>query len=208
MKRFYNLSRVTSLSLFLIIILEVQSIKVTSLQPSVQIKFGANQAPQVTFSGDPKPQNQSTLQGNHIEPSTISLKQSVIETLSNSIENLLNEIQGIKSKLEQEKSEQGHKYRIHFQEMKMPSKGKEAKIKHNIDTNQLYSVNVNIINRTSSMTIFRSQYELIDQKLLFSWYVDNDYFYLIHPLNTSNKDSLFVSGADVRITYILKNGEN
>jgi hypothetical protein len=75
----------------------------------------------------------------------------------------------------------------HFKylEVKMPQKGKELKIKHNLNVNDIINVNVIIINKTSQNFILRSQVDLISQKALYNWYIDKTHLVLIRPNNVN-----------------------
>lgn len=68
-------------------------------------------------------------------------------------------------------------------EVQMPAKGKELRINHGLDVNNIISVNVIIINGSGVNQILRSQVDLISQKVLYNWYVDKEHFVLIHPNN-------------------------
>ena len=65
----------------------------------------------------------------------------------------------------------------------MPPKGKELKIKHELNAKDILSVNVMIVNQTSQNFIMRSQVDLMSQKVLYNWYLDKDNFVLIRPNN-------------------------
>lgn len=65
----------------------------------------------------------------------------------------------------------------------MPSRGHEIKIKHNFNINDIYSVNVIVLNGPKNNKIIRSQVDLITQKALYNWYVDKNNFVLIRPNN-------------------------
>jgi hypothetical protein len=67
----------------------------------------------------------------------------------------------------------------------MPIKGQEIKIKHNLNIDVIYSVNVIVLNGPKNNKIIRSQVDLISQKALYNWYVDKNYFVLIRPNNVS-----------------------
>lgn len=67
----------------------------------------------------------------------------------------------------------------------MPPKGKELKIKHDLNADNIISVNVIVVNGNSNSQIIRSQVDLISQKVLYNWYVDNHNFVLIRPNNVS-----------------------
>ena len=71
----------------------------------------------------------------------------------------------------------------HFKylEVKMPQKGKELKIKHNLNAEDIISVNVIVLNQSSQNLILRSQVDLISQKALYNWYLDRTYLVLIRP---------------------------
>lgn len=93
----------------------------------------------------------------------------------------------------------------------MPSRGQEVKIKHNFDVNDIYGVNVIVLNGPKNNKIIRSQVDLISQKVLYNWYVEKDNFVLIRPNNVmiplfqlDFKDNLFLDGAKLRITFTLK----
>lgn len=72
-------------------------------------------------------------------------------------------------------------------EVKMPQKGKELKIQHNLNTENIISVNVIVVNGSSKNLILRSQVDLISQKVLYNWYIDKDHFVLIRPNNVKIK---------------------
>jgi hypothetical protein len=82
-----------------------------------------------------------------------------------------------------EKKDKGPHFK--YLEVKMPQKGKELKIKHNLKVQDIISVNVMVVNQTSQNMIMRSQVDLISQKALYNWYVDKDFFVLIRPNNVS-----------------------
>ncbi len=65
----------------------------------------------------------------------------------------------------------------------MPEKGKEVKLKHELNVDDIIGVNVIIINGTTNSLIIRSQVDLISQKVLYNWYVDKENFVLIRPNN-------------------------
>jgi hypothetical protein len=65
----------------------------------------------------------------------------------------------------------------------MPPKGKELKIKHELNAKDILSVNVMIVNQTSQNFIMRSQVDLMSQKVLYNWYLDKENFVLIRPNN-------------------------
>lgn len=67
----------------------------------------------------------------------------------------------------------------------MPEKGKEIKIKHNLNVNDIISVNVIVLNGTQNSVIIRSQVDLISQKVLYNWYIDKENFVLIRPNNVN-----------------------
>lgn len=73
----------------------------------------------------------------------------------------------------------------HFKylEVKMPKRGKEIKIKHNLIVEDIISVNVIVLNKTTQNTILRSQVDLISQKALYNWYLDKTYLVIIRPNN-------------------------
>jgi hypothetical protein len=75
----------------------------------------------------------------------------------------------------------------HFKylEVKMPQKGKELKIQHNINVEDIISVNVVVLNKTSQNFILRSQVDLISQKALYNWYIDRSYLVVIRPNNVN-----------------------
>jgi glutathione peroxidase-family protein len=83
-----------------------------------------------------------------------------------------------------EKKEAGPHFK--YLEVKMPPKGQELKIKHNLKVDDIIGVNVMIVNKTSQNMIMRSQVDLISQKVLYNWYVDKDFFVLIRPNNVRN----------------------
>jgi hypothetical protein len=68
-------------------------------------------------------------------------------------------------------------------EVKMPEKGKEIKIKHKLNVNDIINVNVIIVNGNPNNLIIRSQVDLMSQKVLYNWYIDKDSFVLIRPNN-------------------------
>lgn len=68
----------------------------------------------------------------------------------------------------------------------MPDKGKEIKIKHGLDINNIINVNVIILNGNKQNTILRSQFDSISQKALYNWYVDKENFVLIRPNKVNN----------------------
>ena len=65
----------------------------------------------------------------------------------------------------------------------MPARGQEIKINHNLDVDDIYGVNVIVLNGPKSNKIIRSQVDLISQKVLYNWYVDKNHFVLIRPNN-------------------------
>ena len=65
----------------------------------------------------------------------------------------------------------------------MPNRGQELKINHNFDIEDIYGVNVIVINGPKSNKIIRSQVDLITQKVLYNWYIDKKNFVLIRPNN-------------------------
>ena len=65
----------------------------------------------------------------------------------------------------------------------MPQKGKEIKIKHNLDIKKIINVNVIVLNGNKNSIIIRNQVDLISQKVLYNWYVDQESFILIRPNN-------------------------
>jgi hypothetical protein len=65
----------------------------------------------------------------------------------------------------------------------MPIRGQEIKIKHNLNIDSIYSVNVIVLNGPKNNKIIRSQVDLISQKALYNWYVDKNNFVLIRPNN-------------------------
>ena len=65
----------------------------------------------------------------------------------------------------------------------MPEKGKEVKLKHGLNVDDIIGVNVIIVNGTTNSLIIRSQVDLISQKVLYNWYVDKENFVLIRPNN-------------------------
>ncbi len=65
----------------------------------------------------------------------------------------------------------------------MPEKGKEIKLKHGLNVNDIISVNVIVVNGTSNNLIIRSQVDLISQKVLYNWYIDKENLVLIRPNN-------------------------
>ena len=73
----------------------------------------------------------------------------------------------------------------HFKylEVKLPRKGKELKIKHNLNAEDIINVNVIVLNKTPRNMIIRSQVDLITQKALYNWYVDTTYLVIIRPNN-------------------------
>ncbi len=68
-------------------------------------------------------------------------------------------------------------------EVNMPIRGQEIKIKHNLNIDSIYSVNVIVLNGPKNNKIIRSQVDLISQKALYNWYVDKNNFVLIRPNN-------------------------
>jgi hypothetical protein len=95
-------------------------------------------------------------------------------------------------------------YDIKNVEVEMPEKGKESKFKHGLDINNIFNVAVSLVNGSENNKILKSQVNLASNRVLFNWYLDNDYFYLIHPNNLDVKDKVFVEGSKVRISLILK----
>lgn len=87
----------------------------------------------------------------------------------------------------------------------MPKKGQESKTKHGLIFDDIININVSITNGSKNNKILRSQNNLIDQKLLFNWYVDKDNFYLLYPSNIDKKNELFLNNAKVNVSYIVKN---
>jgi len=65
----------------------------------------------------------------------------------------------------------------------MPHKGQEIKIKHNLDIKKIINVNVIVLNGNKNSIIIRNQVDLISQKVLYNWYVDQENFILIRPNN-------------------------
>lgn len=65
----------------------------------------------------------------------------------------------------------------------MPARGKEIKIKHNFQIDDIVGVTVIVINGPKNNKIIRSQVDLITQKVLYNWYVDKNNFVLIRPNN-------------------------
>ena len=63
----------------------------------------------------------------------------------------------------------------------MPSKGKELRIKHELEVNKIISVNVVIVNGSSENLIIRPQVDLLSQKVMYNWYIDRESFVLIRP---------------------------
>lgn len=72
-------------------------------------------------------------------------------------------------------------------EIRMPEKGKELKIKHDLNVDDILNVNVIIVNGNKKNLIMRSQVDLISQKALYNWYIDKENFVLIRPNNVSTK---------------------
>lgn len=68
-------------------------------------------------------------------------------------------------------------------EVSMPSRGQEIKVKHNLDIDDIFGVNVIILNGPKKNKIIRSQVDLISQKVLYNWYVEKTNFVLIRPNN-------------------------
>ena len=65
----------------------------------------------------------------------------------------------------------------------MPARGKEIKIKHNFQIDDIVGVTVIVVNGPKNNKIIRSQVDLITQKVLYNWYVDKNNFVLIRPNN-------------------------
>ncbi len=65
----------------------------------------------------------------------------------------------------------------------MPKRGKEIKIKHNLDVKKIISINVIVLNGSNNNIIIRNQVDLLTQKVLYNWYIDNQNFVLIRPNN-------------------------
>jgi hypothetical protein len=74
----------------------------------------------------------------------------------------------------------------------MPQKGKELKIKHNLDIKKIINVNVIVLNGNKNSIIIRNQVDLLSQKVLYNWYVDQDNFILIRPNNVRNFIYFFI----------------
>jgi predicted methyltransferase MtxX (methanogen marker protein 4) len=72
-------------------------------------------------------------------------------------------------------------------EVRMPPKGKELKINHNLNVNDIINVNVIIVNGVSQNLIMRSQVDMMSQKALYNWYIDKEHFVLIRPNNVNNR---------------------
>ena len=69
----------------------------------------------------------------------------------------------------------------------MPPKGKELKIKHNLNINDIINVNVIVVNGDKKNLIMRSQVDLMSQKALYNWYIDKENFILIRPNDVINQ---------------------
>jgi hypothetical protein len=67
----------------------------------------------------------------------------------------------------------------------MPHKGQEIKIKHNLDIKKIINVNVIVLNGNKNSIIIRNQIDLISQKVLYNWYIDQENFVLIRPNNVN-----------------------
>ena len=78
-------------------------------------------------------------------------------------------------------------------EVDMPNRGQEIKIKHNFNVDDIYGVNVIVLNGPKSNKIIRSQVDLISQKVLYNWYVEKDHFVLIRPNNVKNSFFLILA---------------
>ncbi len=76
-----------------------------------------------------------------------------------------------------------HGFNSKFLEVKMPSNGKELKIKHGLNPEEIINVSVLILNHTGSNVIMRSQVDLISGKALFNWYLDKENLVIFRPNN-------------------------
>jgi len=65
----------------------------------------------------------------------------------------------------------------------MPPKGKEVKIKHDLNVKNIININVIVLNGTTHNLIIRNQVDLLTQKVLYNWYVDKENFVIIRPNN-------------------------
>jgi len=65
----------------------------------------------------------------------------------------------------------------------MPQRGQEIKIKHDFNIDDIFGVNVIVVNGPMNNKIIRSQVDLISQKALYNWYVEKNHFVLISPNN-------------------------
>ncbi len=65
----------------------------------------------------------------------------------------------------------------------MPEKGKEVRLKHELNIDDIISVNVIVVNGSTNNLIIRSQIDFISQKSLYNWYIDKENIVLIRPNN-------------------------
>lgn len=124
-----------------------------------------------------------------------------IDQLRNSVRTLVEQMRRVNDNITALNS---ISYDIKNVEVDMPEKGKESKFKHGLDINNIFNVAVSLVNGSENNRILKSQVNLASNRVLFNWYLDNDYFYLIHPNNLDVKDKLFVEGSKVRISILLK----
>lgn len=128
------------------------------------------------------------------------IKKTSIELLKESVKVLIEQVISLEEKL----NKVGNTFIIN-QIIDMPSKGKESKTKHGLNFDDIQNISVSIINGSKNNKIIRSQNNLDDEKVLFNWYVDKDYFYLLYPSHNDKKNDLFLNGAKVNVSYIIKN---
>ena len=95
-------------------------------------------------------------------------------------------------------------YEIKNVEVDMPDKGKEQSFKHELNIDDIFNIDVSVINGPSNNRIMKSQMNLSTSKVLFNWYLDNENFYLIRPNNLNASDDSFLEGSKVRLSFILK----
>jgi hypothetical protein len=68
----------------------------------------------------------------------------------------------------------------------MPAKGEVAKLKHDINVDDIESVNIMLVNKTAGNTIMKGQVDLMSQRVLYNWYLDRDNLVVIRPNNVSH----------------------
>lgn len=123
------------------------------------------------------------------------------DQINSTISTLVSQMQKVNDNLSQLNS---NPFDIKNVEVEMPSRGTETKFKHQLNIDQVFNIAVSIVNGSESNKILKSQVNLTSNRVLFNWYLDNTYFYLIHPNNLDIADRAFVEGSKVRVSFILK----